>query len=142
MHTTSAAFQAYPDSTSTIGDADLLPRHPIFRTQDLDHAREYLGGVFVDARFSYLSQERRLDFRHRQAKLGAIAVNSMQYGPGIMVPTVRRLLPSPIHTHRWLSAPAGWQLHRYASRLRQHRQPVPVLRKGLVTGDTPAADKD
>jgi AraC-like DNA-binding protein len=85
MHTTSAAFQAYPDSTSTIGDADLLPRHPIFRTEDLDHAREYLGGVFVDARFSYLSQERRLDFRHRQAKLGAIAVNSMQYGPGIMV---------------------------------------------------------
>jgi AraC-like DNA-binding protein len=85
MHMTSAAFQAFPDSTCTIGEAELLPRHPIFRTHDLDHTREYLGGVFVDARFSYLSKERRLDFRHRQAKLGAIVVNSMQYGPGVMV---------------------------------------------------------
>jgi AraC-like DNA-binding protein len=85
MDRTAAAFQAYPDRTSTIGDADLLPRQPIFRTRDLEHVREYLCGVFVEARFSYLSQERRLDFRHRQAKLGPIAVNSMQYGPGIMV---------------------------------------------------------
>jgi AraC-like DNA-binding protein len=85
MHTMSAAFQAYPDRANMIGDAELLPRHPIFRTHDLDHVREHLEGVFVDARFSYLSKERRLDFRHRQAKLGPIAVNSMQYGPGIMV---------------------------------------------------------
>ena len=85
MHRTHAAFQAHPGSTSTIGDADLLPRQPIFRTRDLEHAREYLGGVLVEARFAYLSQERRLDFRHRQAKLGSIAVNSMQYGPGIIV---------------------------------------------------------
>ena len=34
---------------------------------------QYLGGVSVDARFSYLSQERRLHFRHRRAKLGAVA---------------------------------------------------------------------
>jgi AraC-binding-like domain len=85
MDRTAAAFQAYPDRTNTIGDTDLLPRQPIFRTRDLEHVREYLCGVFVEARFSYLSQERRLDFRHRQAKLGPIAVNSMQYGPGIMV---------------------------------------------------------
>jgi AraC-like DNA-binding protein len=85
MVATPAALQAHPDNTSTIGDADLLPRQPIFRTRDLEHAREYLGGVFVDARFAYLSQDRRLDFRHRQAKLGPIAVNSMQYGTGIMV---------------------------------------------------------
>ena len=80
-----AAFQAYPDRTNAIGDAELLPRQPIFRTRDLEHAREYLGGVFVEARFAYLSQERRLDFRHRQAKLGPIAINSMQYGTDIMV---------------------------------------------------------
>jgi AraC-binding-like domain len=85
MHRTHAAFPAHPGGTSTIGDADLLPRQPIFRTRDLEHAREYLGGVLVEARFAYLSQERHLDFRHRQAKLGPIAVNSMQYGPGIMV---------------------------------------------------------
>ena len=85
MHRTHAAFQAHPGGTRTIGDADLLPRQPIFRTRDLEHAREYLGGVFVEARFAYLSRERHLDFRHRQAKLGPIAVNSMQYGPGITV---------------------------------------------------------
>jgi hypothetical protein len=85
MHRTHAAFQAHPGGTSTIGNADLLPRQPIFRTRDLEHARQYLGGVFVEARFAYLSRERHLDFRHRQAKLGPIAVNSMQYGPGIMV---------------------------------------------------------
>jgi AraC-like DNA-binding protein len=85
MHRTPAAFQTRANSTNRIGDAHLLLLQPIFRTRDLDHAREYLGGVFVDARFAYLSQQRRLDFRHRQAKLGPIAVNSMQYGAGIMV---------------------------------------------------------
>ena len=85
MHRTPAAFQTRSNRTNTIGDADLLPRQPIFRTRDLEQAREYLGGVFVDARFAYLSQQRRLDFRHRQAKLGPIAVNSMQYGTDIMV---------------------------------------------------------
>ena len=78
MHRMPAAFQTRPNRTNTIGDADLLPRQPIFRTRDLEQAREYLGGVFVDARFAYLSRQRRLDFRHRQAKLGPIAVNSMQ----------------------------------------------------------------
>ena len=85
MNRMPAAFQIRPDSSNTIGGDDLLPRQPIFRTRDLEHARKYLGGVFVDARFAYLSQERRLDFRHRQAKLGPIAVNSMQYGTAIMV---------------------------------------------------------
>ena len=85
MHRTLAAFQTRPNRSNTIGDAELLPRQPIFRTRDLEQAREYLGGVFVDARFAYLSQQRRLDFRHRQAKLGPIAVNSMQYGTDIMV---------------------------------------------------------
>src|SRR6476619_7042069 len=56
MHRTHAAFQAHRGSSSTIGDADLLPRQPIFRTRDLAHAREYLGGVFVEARFAYLSR--------------------------------------------------------------------------------------
>jgi AraC-like DNA-binding protein len=34
---------------------------------------------------SYLSRERRLDFRHRQAKIGDIAVHSLQYGAGVMI---------------------------------------------------------
>jgi len=85
MNTTPAAFQAHPDNISTIGGADLLPRQPIFRTSDLEHARSYLGGVFVENRLAYLPRERGLDFRHRQVKLGPITVNSMQYGAGITV---------------------------------------------------------
>jgi AraC-like DNA-binding protein len=34
---------------------------------------------------SYLSRERRLDLRHRQAKIGDIAVHSLQYGAGVMI---------------------------------------------------------
>jgi AraC-like DNA-binding protein len=86
MHTTPAAFQALPFYHSSAGVADdLLPRHPIFHTRDLDHAREHIVGVFGEHRVTYLSKERHLDFRHREARLGAIAVNSMQYGGGVMV---------------------------------------------------------
>jgi AraC-like DNA-binding protein len=86
MHATPAALRAHPFDISAIGGAgDLLPRHPIFRTPDLDHAREHIVGVFGEHRVAYLRKERQLDFRHRQAKLGAIAVNSMQYGAGVTV---------------------------------------------------------
>jgi AraC-like DNA-binding protein len=86
MHATPAACQAHPFNTGTIDCADdLLPRHPIFRTRDLEHAREHIVSVFGDHRVAYLPRERLLDFRHREAKLGAIAVNSMQYGGGVMV---------------------------------------------------------
>ena len=86
MHAMPAAPQMHPFDTTTIGGADeLLPRHPIFRTCDLDHAREHMEGVWGEHRLAYLSKERRLDFRHREARLGPIAVNSMQYGAGVMV---------------------------------------------------------
>ena len=70
MNTTPAALQAHSDNTRTIGESDLLPRHPIFYTRDLEHARKHLGGVFVENSLAYLPRERGLDFRHRQAKLG------------------------------------------------------------------------
>ena len=38
MNTTPAALQAHSDNTRTIGESDLLPRHPIFYTRDLEHA--------------------------------------------------------------------------------------------------------
>ena len=34
---------------------------------------------------SYPSRERRLDFGHRQAKIGCIAVHSLQYGAGVVI---------------------------------------------------------
>jgi AraC-like DNA-binding protein len=86
MHATPAAFQAYPfDATAIGGAAELLPRHPIFRTCDLEPAREHMGGVWGEHRVAYLAKEHQLDFRHREARLGPIAVNSMQYGAGVMV---------------------------------------------------------
>ena len=86
MHATPSAFQAHPFDGKTTGGADeLLPCHPIFRTRDLERAREHMGGVWGEHRVDYLSKERGLDFRHREAKLGRIGVNSMQYGAGVMV---------------------------------------------------------
>src|SRR6516165_9777142 len=86
MRTPPSAFQANTDDDGATGGAtDLLPRHPIFRTRDLEHAREYISGVLGEHRVAYLPKERQLDFRHRQAKLGQIAVNSMQYGAGITI---------------------------------------------------------
>ena len=86
MRTPPSAFQANTDDDGATGGAtDLLPRHPIFRTRDLEHAREYISGVLGEHRVAYLPKERQLDFRHRQAKLGEIAVNSMQYGAGVTI---------------------------------------------------------
>ena len=68
-----------------IGEADLLPRHPIFRARDLEPAREYLSGVLAPHRLAYLTREHRLNFRHRRAKLGAVELNALQFGGDVMV---------------------------------------------------------
>ena len=86
MRTSPSAFQANTDDDDATGGAtDLLPRYPIFRTRDLEQAREYIRGVLGEHRAAYLSKERHLDFRHRQAKLGQVAVHSMQYGAGVTI---------------------------------------------------------
>jgi AraC-like DNA-binding protein len=75
-----------PDSKVAIRDADTLGRRPTFRTCDLEHARQYIArGVLVEHKLAYLPRERSLDFRHRQAKLGGVVINSMEYGAGVMV---------------------------------------------------------
>jgi hypothetical protein len=48
------------------GGADVLSRHPIFRARDLELAREHLSGVLPPHRLTYLTSDRRLDFRHRR----------------------------------------------------------------------------
>ena len=67
------------------GDADLLPRHPAFQSNDLEPVREYLSAVLAPHRLTYRTKERRLNFRHRGAKLGAVELNAMQYGGDVMV---------------------------------------------------------
>ena len=80
------AAKAAPSGGITLGGSGLLPRQALFRTRDLEHGRAHmnvaLGG---EHSVSYLSRERRLDFQHRQAKIGCIAVNSLQYGAGVMI---------------------------------------------------------
>jgi AraC-like DNA-binding protein len=85
MHMSPPFFQVRPDNAESICEADLLPRHPIFRTHDLDHAREHLAGVFAEHSLAYLTKERRLDFRHRQTNLGTVTINSIRFGVGIAV---------------------------------------------------------
>jgi hypothetical protein len=85
MSVSPTAVRAVPSSGIVIGASDLLPRHAVFRTGDLDHARAHLCGVFAEHGVNYLPRERHLEFRHRQAKLGSIALNSLQWGAGVMV---------------------------------------------------------
>ncbi len=87
MPTPPSAFRSEKDYSALLGGADLLPRHPIFRARDLEPARDYLCGVLATNRLTYLTRERRLDFRHRLAKLGAIELNAMQFGGDVMVVT-------------------------------------------------------
>jgi AraC-like DNA-binding protein len=80
------AAKAAPSGGITLGSG-LLPRQALFRTRDLEHGRAHmnvaLGG---EHSISYLSRERHLyDLRHRQAKIGCIAVHSLQYGGGVMI---------------------------------------------------------
>jgi AraC-like DNA-binding protein len=42
-------------------------------------------GVFAEHDVTYLRRQRRLDFRHREAKVGSVTVNSLQWGAGVMV---------------------------------------------------------
>jgi hypothetical protein len=79
------AVNATPNSGIVIRDSHLLPRQAVFRTRDLDQARTYLSGVFAEHGVSYLQRQHHLDFRHREAKLGSIALNSLSWGAGVMV---------------------------------------------------------
>ena len=80
-----AALEAASGGTIMIRGSDFLPRHAVFRTRDLDHARQHNNGVFVEHAVDYLPRERHLDFRHRQAKLGSVTINLMQYGAGVLI---------------------------------------------------------
>ena len=81
----SVSSAATPRSGIVIGGSANLPRHPVFRTCDLDEAHRHMCGVFDQHGVTYLPRERRLDFRDRQARVGSITVNSLQWGAGVIV---------------------------------------------------------
>ena len=78
------AAKAAPGGGITLGSG-LLPRQPAFRTHDLEEGRAHMCRVLGEHGVAYLSRERCLDLRHREAKVGSIAVNSLQYGAGVMI---------------------------------------------------------
>jgi AraC-like DNA-binding protein len=80
-----SSVQEMSDNRASISNADFLPRQKKFHTCDLDHAIEYMTGVLAEHTLAFLPRERHLDFHHRQAKLGPVVVNLMEYGAGIMV---------------------------------------------------------
>jgi hypothetical protein len=103
MSVSPAAVQRMTGSGVVIGDSDLLPRHAVFRTRDLDEARGHLCGVFAEHGVNYLPRERHLEFRHRQAKLVRfhrtkfVGVGRRRNG---LSPSTPRFLSSAIHAHR------------------------------------------
>jgi AraC-like DNA-binding protein len=68
-----------------IGGSDLLVCQPVFRTRDLEQGRAHMCGALGQHSVAYLSRERSLNLRHRQARIGSIAINSLQYGAGVMI---------------------------------------------------------
>jgi AraC-like DNA-binding protein len=85
MNASSAAAEATASGGMTIDGPDLLPREPVFRTGDLEQGRAHMCRVLGEHGVAYLSRERCLDLRHREAKVGSIAVNSLQYGAAVMI---------------------------------------------------------
>jgi hypothetical protein len=60
-----------------LGESGLLERQALFRTRDLEEGHAHICRVLgSENSISYLSRERRVDVRHRQAKIGGIAVHS------------------------------------------------------------------
>jgi hypothetical protein len=82
MPTSPMAVRSDRDNFLWPAHAELLARYPIFRACDLECVCHYLTGVLGPHRLTYWTRERRLDFRHRVAKMGAAEVNAIQAGPG------------------------------------------------------------
>ena len=53
--------------------------------RDLEQARLHMCGVLGEHGVSYLPRQRHLDFRHRQARVSCIALNSLEWGAGVMI---------------------------------------------------------
>jgi AraC-like DNA-binding protein len=62
-----------------------LQRHVVLETDDLDRAREHLGGVFAPHRLDRADRAGGLVFRHAHAPFGELSFNMLQYGADVTV---------------------------------------------------------
>jgi AraC-like DNA-binding protein len=80
-----AAVRRKEEESANLGRADLLPRHPTYRADDLDRACEYLSDAVARHRLTYLGRDHCLDLRHRRAGLGQVVFNALQFGGNVRV---------------------------------------------------------
>lgn len=62
-----------------------LANRAVLRTHDLEEAREGVARIFCPHRLELTGRRRRLDARHHVARLGAVAVNFVQYGADVEI---------------------------------------------------------
>jgi len=85
MLTTLAIVAARRNARTPLADAHLSPRCQIFRADNLESVCNYLSGVLAPHSLDFRTRARRLDFRHRGARLGEAELNVMGYGGEIIV---------------------------------------------------------
>lgn len=62
-----------------------LERYELFRTQDLDDARETVGRVFVPHRLDLAGKSRQLDARMHTRRFAKVAANYVSYGAEVLI---------------------------------------------------------
>jgi AraC-like DNA-binding protein len=62
-----------------------LAKHVLFRTNDLDEARERVGRVFCEHKLAYLRQKSRLDMYQHVVKFGNLALSYIAYGSDVSI---------------------------------------------------------
>ena len=76
------------DNGSLIGEADLLPRHPVFRARDLEPARSTFPVCSRRIRLAYLTREHPAQFSpstRQELVASAVELNALQFGGDVMV---------------------------------------------------------
>ncbi len=71
--------------TSVAGPDRLLDAHPLFRTRDIDEAREQVARVFCSHDLRQVRAGDQLDCHHNRVGFGSLAVNYLAYGADVII---------------------------------------------------------
>lgn len=67
------------------GPPRLLDAHPLFRSRDIDEAREQVARAFCSHDLRQTRAGQRLDCRHNRVAFGALALNYLSYGADVAI---------------------------------------------------------